>query len=78
MSQKLMNRPDRCCIYPARNRPSKIGKTRPEAQLLQMELLFPNEGVLLVLKFTASSSPIFCLQAHHIMLVNTFLLYTQF
>ncbi len=65
MSKKLMNRPDRCCIYRARNRPSKIGKTR-EAQLLQMELLFPKEGVLLVLKFTASSSLIFSLQAHNV------------
>jgi hypothetical protein len=65
MSKKLMNRPDRCCIYQARNRPGKIGKTR-EAQLLQMELLFPKEGVLLVLKFTASSSLIFSLQAHNV------------
>jgi hypothetical protein len=60
-----MNRPDRCCIYQTRNRPSKIGKTR-EAQLLQMELLFPKEGVHLVLKFTASSSLIFSLQAHNV------------
>ncbi len=60
-----MNQPDRCCIYQARNRPGKIGKTR-EAQLLQMELLFPKEGVLLVLKFTASSSLIFSLQAHNV------------
>jgi hypothetical protein len=65
MSKKLMNRPGRCCIYRARNRPGKIGKTR-EAQLLQMELLFPKEGVLLVLKFTASSSLIFSLQAHNV------------
>jgi hypothetical protein len=50
-----MNQPDRCCIYQAHNCPCKISKTR-EAQLLQMELLFRKEGVLLVLKLTASSS----------------------
>jgi hypothetical protein len=65
MSKKLMNRPDRCCIYQARNHPSKIGKTR-EARLLQMELLFPEEGVLLVLKFIASSSLIVSLQARNV------------
>jgi hypothetical protein len=60
-----MNQPDRCCIYQAHNCPCKISKTR-EAQLLQMELLFPKEGVLLVLKLTASSSLIFSLQAHNV------------
>jgi hypothetical protein len=65
MSKKLMNQPDRCCIYQAHDCPCKISKTR-EAQLLQMELLFPKEGVLLVLKLTASSSLIFSLQAHNV------------
>jgi hypothetical protein len=65
MSKKLMNQPDRRCIYQARNRPCKINKTR-EARLLRTEPLFPKEGVLLVLEFTASSSLIFSLQARNV------------
>jgi hypothetical protein len=65
MSKKVMNQPDRCCIYQARNCPCKIRKTR-EALLLQMEPSFSKEGVLLVLKFTASFSLVFSLQAHNV------------
>jgi hypothetical protein len=66
MSKKLMNyQSDRCCIYQARNGPCKIRKTR-EALLLRIEPSFPEEGVLPVLKFIASSSLVFSLQAHNV------------